>query len=490
MSPDRLRISRWETRYRLPDPAGGARERLDRLLGGDVLAMLDTGLARTGMSPYEEICIQRVATQSRLPLDLPDSRLGAEWTGDLVAAIQAAVDRGGPGVVRYRSRHAAVVEVVSNAAGGDFSRAWAWTELGLWPDAPVAPGRAAIARAFAVLVFEARIAPSVLSAIAIAAPARFRRLLELAGPEAWEGVAEAAAEALARAPVQRGETSPAPLTASPRRVDRSPMARCVAEAARSVALPLRTLRAAARLVALEAEPAAAGQTTEGLIDAIVAELYGERQRPPLTSDAAVPARAGEPADAPRARKRPAACEELPLPEAEAIVSSLERPRVWTRFGGLLFLWHLVRELGIAAEALEEGIVRGHTTRWYLHGLAMVLDELAHDDPAALAFAGLAPDRRPPSEEEAPPVPSDQALLRQWRARIVAALRHRLSDPPSSDEVLLGFVGRRRGEIVVDPAWIEVRLSLDELSTEVRRAGLDLDPGWLPWIGAVVRFVYG
>jgi len=24
---------------------------------------------------------------------------------------------------------------------------------------------------------------------------------------------------------------------------------------------------------------------------------------------------------------------------------------------------------------------------------------------------------------------------------------------------------------------------------VRRNGLDLDPGWVPWIGVVVRFVY-
>ena len=30
--------------------------------------------------------------------------------------------------------------------------------------------------------------------------------------------------------------------------------------------------------------------------------------------------------------------------------------------------------------------------------------------------------------------------------------------------------------------------LDEISVELRRAGLDLDPGWLPWLGAVVRFV--
>jgi hypothetical protein len=35
----------------------------------------------------------------------------------------------------------------------------------------------------------------------------------------------------------------------------------------------------------------------------------------------------------------------------------------------------------------------------------------------------------------------------------------------------------------------VRLSLDDVSTDVRRAALDLDPGWIPWLGVVVRFAY-
>ena len=52
------------------------------------------------------------------------------------------------------------------------------------------------------------------------------------------------------------------------------------------------------------------------------------------------------------------------------------------------------------------------------------------------------------------------------------------------------VRRRVAEIVVDPGWIEVRLQLEEVDVDLRRAGLDLDPGWLPWLGAVVRFVYG
>jgi hypothetical protein len=43
--------------------------------------------------------------------------------------------------------------------------------------------------------------------------------------------------------------------------------------------------------------------------------------------------------------------------------------------------------------------------------------------------------------------------------------------------------------VTEPGWIELRFSLDEVSTEIRRAGLDLDPGYVPWLGVVMRFIY-
>jgi len=55
--------------------------------------------------------------------------------------------------------------------------------------------------------------------------------------------------------------------------------------------------------------------------------------------------------------------------------------------------------------------------------------------------------------------------------------------------LIEFVCHRSAEIVADPGWIDVRFSLDEVATEIRRAGLDLDPGYVPWLGVVVRFIY-
>ena len=37
--------------------------------------------------------------------------------------------------------------------------------------------------------------------------------------------------------------------------------------------------------------------------------------------------------------------------------------------------------------------------------------------------------------------------------------------------------------------LDVSLPLDEADIRIRRVGLDLDPGWLPWFGRVVRFHY-
>jgi hypothetical protein len=48
---------------------------------------------------------------------------------------------------------------------------------------------------------------------------------------------------------------------------------------------------------------------------------------------------------------------------------------------------------------------------------------------------------------------------------------------------------RPAQIVAEPGWIEARFSLDDVSLDIRRAGLDLDPQWVPWLGIVLRFVY-
>ncbi len=174
-------------------------------------------------------------------------------------------------------------------------------------------------------------------------------------------------------------------------------------------------------------------------------------------------------------------EERPLPEV--------RRSGETRWGGLLFLLHLLD----VSEGPFDGPLAGRSVRWCMHRLGMELLALDERDPAALAFAGLGPDRDPPSRGEEPPTRDEAAALAELAAGLAARLRERLRPGEPADPrlaaLLLRETCRRSARIDADPGWIDVRLSLEEVSVEVRRAMLDLDPGWVAWLGVVVRFVY-
>ena len=49
--------------------------------------------------------------------------------------------------------------------------------------------------------------------------------------------------------------------------------------------------------------------------------------------------------------------------------------------------------------------------------------------------------------------------------------------------------RRRGRIAFTRTHVDATLPLDDADVRVRAAGLDLDPGWVPWLGRVVAFHY-
>lgn len=48
---------------------------------------------------------------------------------------------------------------------------------------------------------------------------------------------------------------------------------------------------------------------------------------------------------------------------------------------------------------------------------------------------------------------------------------------------------RPGRIQVTPTHVDVMLPLDQTDVWVRKVGLDLNPGWVPWFGRVVQFHY-
>jgi hypothetical protein len=126
--------------------------------------------------------------------------------------------------------------------------------------------------------------------------------------------------------------------------------------------------------------------------------------------------------------------------------------------------------------------RAGTWRWSLAGGRL---RVAH--PQGFVVLDVAPDRgRPPrgvqlrrggvAREPAQP-------LARWVARLAAYTRARLRVSAIEPDMLL----RHRARVHVSPAHVDVVLSLAELPLEIRLAGLDRTPGFIPAAGRFLAF---
>lgn len=501
MMPD-LRIARVRKRYCVPAWATGDLSRFDRVFASAIRdELLDGALERAGIPATDEICIRRVDSVVQLDRSHPDARLAAAWSIALADAVASRLREGGPEVVRYPSRFAALVEMVCDAARGDLERAWAWRSLGIWCAGDAIDVATARDEAVAQLAREARVAPAVLRA---AARHGVLPLLASRVPAGrWVRLARAALAACSASDATLAETwlgdesvegavfdrksSPAAAAAIPR-IDRTSAIMGgvrPASGVRSVEQPATT-RALAVLAILECEPGLvamphAPAIADGLARTLASPVIESAVRPPPRPRARVERH--RPAPAPRAARDRDADIADRAPSDDRISGT-------TAFGGLLFLLHLVRALDLPASLLGESVLSARSLSWTLYRLALLLAPVGENDPAALAFAGLAPLTPAPVVNEPPSSDDEHAALGEARDAIMSALRARMSAAAEeTDHELLGRVTGRRAEIVADPGWIEVRLAVADVSTDVRRAGLDLDPGWLPWLGIVVRFAY-
>jgi len=162
------------------------------------------------------------------------------------------------------------------------------------------------------------------------------------------------------------------------------------------------------------------------------------------------------------------------------------PLAWpTEWAGLPFFLATAAEAGLPEAVLSDAVLADQPLSWTFYQLARRLIPAAGPaDPALFALAGLVPGDEPqqPLAEEAAHLDTHAG---GW-ARVTAA---RLGQAERDAFDVAGQVAARTGSIVASSGWIEVHLDLADVDIDVRRAGLDLDPGWVPWLGVVVIFVY-
>ncbi|MDA8128535.1 MAG: hypothetical protein M0Z73_07560 [Betaproteobacteria bacterium] len=175
---------------------------------------------------------------------------------------------------------------------------------------------------------------------------------------------------------------------------------------------------------------------------------------------------------PRAERRPVAAATAsadPPPTAAAALVLAEPTLRPTDAGGLLFLLPVLARLGLPQRLAGDEDAAGTLARAVL-GLALRRLAVAGGDPAwALAETpGRAPD-----------VAAQAAL---WLAAARRWLRR-------AGRIALASAVLRPARLSATPTHVDVHFRLQDTDLRVRRLGLDIDPGWLPWFGRVVSFHY-
>jgi hypothetical protein len=122
--------------------------------------------------------------------------------------------------------------------------------------------------------------------------------------------------------------------------------------------------------------------------------------------------------------------------------------------------HLARDADAAASGFGRHLLRHIAAR-------------ARVAPEDALFALLTAPDSPPSPD----------ALRAWRVGLDRWLRRRV-------RLRLSDLARVRGWVQLTDTTLLVRFPLDAADIRLRRLALDSDPGWVPWLGLVVRYRYG
>jgi hypothetical protein len=167
-----------------------------------------------------------------------------------------------------------------------------------------------------------------------------------------------------------------------------------------------------------------------------------------------------------------------------LIPRVSSPWEMTHAGGLLFLLQPLARLGMAELlASQPHLVRCDIATRVLAAVAERVD-VRREDPVwrLLSAMSLHPsdstldDATADTNSVGSVVQKWVGDVRRW-SRMVARIG-------------LWDIVRRDARLAVTDIHVDVRFDLRQSDVRVRRAGLDVDPGWVPWFGRVVRFHYG
>lgn len=169
-------------------------------------------------------------------------------------------------------------------------------------------------------------------------------------------------------------------------------------------------------------------------------------------------------------------------------TSIENNKVRTQYAGLFYLITLFSKNGFYKELSVNEVISQRVYGWVLFEIASRL--LPHDanDPTLLVFSGFAPDDEQPNTLVSPAEENEVLELDMLAGNVLQMLSELFGDENEFDRDFHDLF-TIEAEIIYEPGWIEVIYPITCINTLLRRHGLDLDPGYVEWLGAVIKFRY-
>jgi hypothetical protein len=494
-------IERWHSHFHSPHPLSA--EWLNDWHAG--LERIDEDALLQGLVGDDEwLLINRLSLQTatRLHDVFPAASLQTALRQTLKQALD---DPNQAQVVRYSHRRHAWADLLYRVALGDCSRTWAWVQLQMLPpqlaraESPESVLTAAVAR----LAKEAELIWPVLrqllaaeaerasfTALLRALPSSGWRVLLAQAPQVAPYLAVASADEASGNPWQTLEDTDAaananatatPTWSSQAASDRPGLDALLQWITRQSWLVKRHADTVAPLLAALSWP------TAGIRPALLAERVqrawtfctaaASRQALPTARSPARPMTPVSLADeaSESATVSSAATDDTParLPTPATLPDS--RELIATEWAGSLF-W-----LGRIANC---GVLDWLQTQPSASALPMWLGTLAD----CLGVTPNDPVRRVLlCDDLNDPIP---AALAEHACALCAKWDWWLNEAaPDLPPPRLTRVCQRPGRLLREPGWVELVLPLDSVDTRIRRLGLDLDPGWLPWLGCMLKIRY-
>lgn len=462
-----------------PDDGHGLADRVGRIVRHVANTRLERTLGSNTLAGEGDWCIPQVTLSAVLDLERPDLSLEEALAQAVLDAIADALP--GQDVVRYPRPVDALADLIASASLGRFEHAWAWEWVGIIADAADVQRRPGTTVLDALALHASDVIAALTRAVSAVGLAALHRMFSVDGWVRLADIVIGAHVGVARrsdvmammrdsAAVLADAVGDADILRASRLVGSSRLA--AAARASRLRLDGQTSRALAVLVVAESEPAVLPAKGVGAACLAVAQIVAGTREPAT-------------------ERRAASIDSKASAEAaENAETALSRPAgETTSHAGLLFLLNAASDAEMPGTLMDDPELNGIQPSELLARLALALIDTADDDPAVHAFAGLDQERARSGWSRQPLPPNVSRGINEHARAWAAASAARLGREDEDPALVAAEMACRSGRIERQQGWMDVHLDLADVDIDVRRAGLDLDPGWVSWLGSVVRFVY-